>query len=156
MQTPDSPPTHQVLGPDCALCTDQETEAWRGLSDLLGVKHGLRKRRGQDSNLGLAQGSQCSEIPTGTACVGTHTHTYSAVFRLRSRENKVYKRGLKTSGGSVHVRLHTASCCVSASEGCVCGFRWCVLLCVVCVRCVPECFGEPTMFVLLLELYLPL
>lgn len=75
MQTPDSPPTHQVLGPDCALRTDQETEAWRGFSDLLGVKHGLRKRRGQDSNLGLARGSQCSEIPTGTACVGTHIHT---------------------------------------------------------------------------------
>lgn len=73
-QTPGSPHTHQVLGPDCTLYTDQETEAQRGLSDLPGVEHGLRKRRGQGSNLGLARGSQYSEL---TACTHVWAHAYT-------------------------------------------------------------------------------
>ena len=81
-------------------------------------------------------------------CGHTHTYTQCCVQAQVQRKQKVaYKRGLKTAGKSVHVHLHTASSCVSASEGYVCGFMWCVLLCVVCsmcvvcVQCVPECFG---------------
>lgn len=120
---------HQVLGPDCALRTDQETGGLRGFSDLFGVKHGLRKRRGQDSNLGWL-GIPVLRDPYRHSMCG-HTHTHSVVFRLRSRENKaVSKRGLKTSGG-VCMCAYTKHPVVSASEGCVA----CVAPSVVCGMC---------------------
>lgn len=122
VQTPDSPPTPSA-GPDCALRTDQETEAWRGgFGDLLGVKHGLKEEEAKIQTLGLARGSQCSEVPTGTACVGTHIHTVLC-SGSGPEKTRFIKEGPKDFRG-VCMCAYTKHPVVSASEGCVCGFRW--------------------------------
>lgn len=84
---------HEVLGPECVLCTDQETEVQRVLSKLPEVPHGFRKRRGQDSKLGLSRGSQSAELHSCTH-VQAHIHMSTVLYSGPGPEEtrRVYKK----------------------------------------------------------------